>query len=215
MNFGFNSNVRSGDVLYHVQTEDRGPSHPFLDTVVYMAGRVVYKRSTSYEEFAKGIPAEALAQKLHEHLSRQHREVIGELEAGALPFQSKEETATSGATKGETGAGKGLQLRLLNPHSWLAGANVTLEIELSEGKSKQHVAGADVQASVEHENRRILCGAARTDAQGNATLRFAMPPNVAEGSSLVVRASDGSRFGELRFRLKSKARAKSPVPVTR
>ena len=53
MNFGFNSNVRVGDALYHVQTEDRGPSHPYLDTVVYEAGRVVYKRSTSYEDFAK------------------------------------------------------------------------------------------------------------------------------------------------------------------
>ena len=49
MNFGFNSNVRIGDAMYHVQTEDRGPSHPFLDTVVYMAGRVIYKRSTSYQ----------------------------------------------------------------------------------------------------------------------------------------------------------------------
>ncbi len=38
MNFGFNSNVRVGDVMYHVQTEDRGPSHPFLDTVVYHGG---------------------------------------------------------------------------------------------------------------------------------------------------------------------------------
>lgn len=212
MNFGFNSNVRSGDALYHVQTEDRGPSHPFLDTVVYMAGRVVYKRSTSYEQFVKSIPAEVLAQKLHEYLARQHREVIAELEAGTLPFQSPEKPGAAGT---EAGAGKGLQLRLLNSQSWLAGVNVTLQIELSEGKSKQLVAGADVQASVEHEKQRILCGEARTDAKGNVTLRFAMPPNVAEGSSLVVRASDGSRFGELCFRLKSKARAKTPVPVAR
>ena len=52
MNFGFNSNVNVGSTTYHVQTEDRGPSHPFLDTVVYLAGQVVYKRSTSYKDFA-------------------------------------------------------------------------------------------------------------------------------------------------------------------
>jgi len=54
MNFGFNSNVRVGDAVYHVQTEDRGPSHPFLDTVVYVAGRVVHKRSSSYQDLTDG-----------------------------------------------------------------------------------------------------------------------------------------------------------------
>src|ERR1700681_1952523 len=91
MNFGFNSNVRVGDVAYHVQTEDRGPSHPFLDTVVYMAGRVVYKRSASYEQFASGTDAGSLAQKLHERLAQQQREVIAELEAGTRPILGKEE----------------------------------------------------------------------------------------------------------------------------
>ena len=84
----------SESAIYHVQTEDRGPSHPFLDTVVYMAGRVVYKRSTSYEQFASGLEAETLAQKLHERLAQQHREVIAELEAGTLPIQSKAESAS-------------------------------------------------------------------------------------------------------------------------
>ncbi len=60
MNFGFNSNVRAGESLYHVQTEDRGPSHPFLDTVVYEAGRVIYKRSTSYADFATATKADDL-----------------------------------------------------------------------------------------------------------------------------------------------------------
>lgn len=212
MNFGFNSNVRCGDALYHVQTEDRGPSHPFLDTVVYMAGRVVYKRSTSYEQFAKGVQAEALPQKLHEYLSRQHREVIAEIEAGTLPFQSKEKATPAPA---KAGAGKGLQLRLLNPQSWLADGEVTLQIELTEEKSRQRIAGCDVQACVENEKQRLLCGEARTDANGCATVRFPMPGNLAHGSFLVVRASDGSRFGELRFRLKSKATDKTPATVSR
>src|SRR5579862_7368742 len=83
MNFGFNSNVHVGGAVYHVQTEDRGPSHPFLDTVVYETGRVVYKRSTSYEDFAAAASKEGdLAKQLHERLSQQHREVIAQLEAG-------------------------------------------------------------------------------------------------------------------------------------
>ena len=86
MNFGFNSNVRSGDTLYHVQTEDRGPSHPYLDTVVYEAGRVVYKRSTSYADFAKTADAGGLQKQLHERLAHEPLPRSAERHAyGSLP----------------------------------------------------------------------------------------------------------------------------------
>jgi hypothetical protein len=211
MNFGFNSNVRVGDAMYHVQTEDRGPTHPFLDTVVYIAGRVVYKRSASYEQFASHVEPEALAQKLHERLALQHREVITELEAGTLPIHGKRKTPPSAKV---ADAHDGFDLRLMNPKSWFAAGTVTLDIELSDGNSKQRVCGAEVEACLEHEKDRIPCAETRTDTKGCARLKFSMPPNVAEGSSLVVRATDGSRRGELRFRLKSKAREKTPAPVS-
>ena len=212
MNFGFNSNVRVGDVMYHVQTEDRGPSHPFLDTVVYLAGRVVYKRSASYQQFASGAETETLAQKLHERLAQQHREVIAELEAGTIP-ESNEAKARPVAEDADTP--NGLDLRVLNPKSCFEAGNVNLEIELSDKNSKQRVGGADVQACLEQEKQRIPCAEASTDDKGCATLKFPMPPDVAEGSSLLVRAMDGSRTGELRFRLKSKPRDKTPAPVSR
>jgi hypothetical protein len=211
MNFGFNSNVRVGEAVFHVQTEDRGPSHPFLDTVVYMAGRVVYKRSTNYEKFVHGVEAGSLAQKLHERLAQQHREVIAELEGEILPFQSK---AKAPEAVGKAGTQGSLDLRLTNPKSWLAAGNVTLEVELCEKNSEQAVADADVQACLESENHRIPCADVHTDVDGCATLKFPLPANVAEGSSLVVRATDGSRHGELRFRLKSKAREKTPATVS-
>jgi hypothetical protein len=205
MNFGFNSNVRVGDVTYHVQTEDRGPSHPFLDTVVYVSGRVIYKRSTNYEKFAGGAYAETLAQKLHERLAQQHREVIAELESGALPPQEQQKTP----------AAQSLSLQLRNPKTWFAAGKVVLEIELRDVKSKQPVEGAEVQACVEHEKHRIPCAEETTDAQGLATLTFPMPANVPDGASLVVRATDGERLGELRFRLKPKPRESTPAPVTK
>jgi hypothetical protein len=212
MNFGFNSNVRVGDATYHVQTEDRGPSHPFLDTVVYMAGRVIYKRSTSYEKFASGADAETLAQKLHERLAQQHREVIVGLEAGAIP---ESPGAKARPVEEDAPTPNGLDLRLLNPESWFAAGNVILEIELREKNSEKRVGDAEVEACLEYEKQRLPCAEAPTDDKGCATLKFPMPPNVTEGSSLVVRATDGSRFGELRFRLKSKPHDNTPAPVSR
>ncbi len=212
MNFGFNSNVHVGEVTYHVQTEDRGPSHPFLDTVVYMAGRVVYKRSTSYEKFASGAKAETLAKKLHERLAQQHRDVIAGLEAGTIPEQPG---AKARPVEEETPMYDGLDLRLLNPKNWFAAGEVILEIELLEKNSEHRVGDADMEACLEREKQRIPCAEARTDAKGCATLKFPMPQNITEGSSLVVRGTDGARYGELRFLLKPKPREKNRAPVTR
>jgi hypothetical protein len=208
MNFGFNSNVRVGQALFHVQTEDRGPSHPYLDTVVYLSGRVVHKRSTGYEQFAAGIEENDLAQKLHERLALQHREVIAELEAGMIPIPGKPTPVTKNAEDEY-----GLELHLLNPNSWLAAGVVTLEISLQEKLSERKSANAEVQVFLEHEKQRIPCGETRTDSKGLATLKFSMPADVADGSSLVVRATNNILFGELRFRLKAKPREKTPVPV--
>lgn len=216
MNFGFNSNVRVGSATYHVQTEDRGPSHPFLDTVVYMAGRVVYKRSTNYKKFASGVVPESLEKKLHERLAQQHHEVIAELEAGTLPVDGRKKAAPAAASAAKIAdKNEALDLRLTNAKSWFAAGNAILEIELREKNSGQPVSDADIEACLEHDKQRIPCADACTDANGCATLKFAMPPNVEEGSSLVVRAANGSRRGELRFRLKSKPHDKTPAPVSR
>ena len=48
MSSGFNTDVRVGDQVFHVQTEDRGPSHPVIDTTVYQNGRVLHRRSSNY-----------------------------------------------------------------------------------------------------------------------------------------------------------------------
>src|SRR5260370_25028242 len=112
MNFGFNSNVRVGNALYHVQTEDRGPAHPFLDTVVYVAGRVVHKRSTSYQDLtARTAKGEALANQLHERLSQQHREVVAQLAAGTLQLN---EPAVAPVKTAAVASSETLGVRLLN-----------------------------------------------------------------------------------------------------
>ena len=213
MNFGFNSNVRVGNAVYHVQTEDRGPAHPFLDTVVYVAGRVVHKRSTSYQDLTGGAAkGEALANQLHERLSQQHREVMAQLEAGTLPLNvpGKSPGKVVAATSNED-----LEVRLLNPKSWLQAGNATLEIELRNKVSETAIGGADVEAFLEAGKKRSAPIRTRADAKGHATLSFPLPGAVAEGGALVIRATDGEHYAELRFRLKAKQDEKTPAPTSK
>jgi hypothetical protein len=211
MNFGFNSNVRIGDAVYHVQTEDRGPSHPYLDTVVYETGRVIYRRSTSYEDFAATANAEGLAQQLHQRLAQQHREVIAGLEAGTLVLHAHANEQLHAAAPFT--AKDGLNVLLRNPKSWFAAGRVTLEIELRQRNSGKQIGGADVEVFLERERERIPCSRIQSDAAGRATLIFEMPSTAREGTILVIRATDGSLYGELRFQLKAKPR--DPVPVSK
>jgi hypothetical protein len=212
MNFGFNSNVRVGDAVYHVQTEDRGPAHPFIDTVVYLAGRVVHKRSTNYEKYIRAISSEKkLVEWLRDRVSQQHREVIDELEAGKLPASDKEKP---GSATGK-GGGAVLELKLKNPQTWFSAGQIVLEITLSDPASKRAIGEAEAEAYLEHESDRTPCASARTDAAGCATLKFPIPSVIRDGAFLVVRAADGARYGELRFRLKSKPREDATAPVGR
>jgi len=209
MNFGFNSNVRVGDALYHVQTEDRGPSHPYLDTVVYETGRVIYKRSTSYEDFAATANAEGLAQQLHQRLAQQHHEVIAGLEAGTLALHAHANDQPHAAAP--VTARDELDVRLRNPKTWFAAGRVTLEIELRQRNSGKEIGGADVEVFLERERERTPCSRTRADAAGRATLKFALPSTATDGAALVIRATDGCLEGELRFQLKAKPRDPAPV----
>jgi hypothetical protein len=210
MNFGFNSNVRVGNAMYHVQTEDRGPSHPFLDTVVYVAGRVVHKRSSSYQDLTGGkAKGEVLAELLHERLSQQHREVIAQLEAGTLELYGPGGAPTKAAVEASN---EGLEVHLLNPKSWLVSGNATLEVELRQKGSAEVIGGAETVAFLEGEMDRATSSHARTDAKGRATLKFPLPVTITEGTALVIRATTGVLHGELRFLLKARRSDKIPTP---
>jgi hypothetical protein len=210
MNFGFNSNVRVGKAVYHVQTEDRGPAHPFLDTVVYVAGRVVHKLSTSYKDLTGGAAmGEALAKLLHERLSKQHHEVMAQLEAGTLQLHGP---GGAPAKKPAAASKEVLEVLLLNPKSWLVSSDATLEVELRQKGSARAIRGAETMAFLEGEQDGTTSSHARTDAKGRATLKFRLPATIADGDALVIRATAGGSHGELRFRLKAKRGGKIPVP---
>jgi hypothetical protein len=172
---------------------------------------VIYKRSTGYEKFAGGAQPSVLAQALHERLSQQHQAVIAELEGGTLPLNGNETEKKAPKAVDPKSA---LELQLANPESWYSAGNiVTLQIELCATGTEQRVSDADVEACLEYKRRRIPCAEARTDAKGCATLKFPMPEDVADGTALVLRATDGTRFGQLRFRLKAKSSEKAPAAV--
>jgi hypothetical protein len=90
MSAGFNSNVRVGEVVYHVQTEQRGAGGGVIDTVVYIAGRVIHRVKTNlHDDKARDESAlsasDDVALSASDRVERQHKNIIAQLESGALP----------------------------------------------------------------------------------------------------------------------------------
>src|ERR1051326_3379328 len=51
---GFNTDIKHGDKVYHIQTEDKGLANPFIESLVYVGGEILASKKTSYAEQIKG-----------------------------------------------------------------------------------------------------------------------------------------------------------------
>ncbi|MFZ3218308.1 MAG: hypothetical protein WA192_19845 [Candidatus Acidiferrales bacterium] len=201
MSSGFNTDVKIGSHVFHVQTEDRGPNHPVIDTVVYQSGRILHRRASNYEQAAEAAPH--TADELRRRVEEQHRAVIEALRSGALDAEiASADTTTQASRPG------GIQVQLLNPGSWLSAGKVSLELEVSRKADRQPQAGAQVNAVIEG----ALDGGSHSgtsDDQGRVRIHFPLPPLGKGDLALVIQAQAELWKDEIRFAMRT--RAKNPA----
>ena len=202
MSSGFNTDVRVGERVFHVQTEDRGPTPPVIDTAIYQNGRVLLRRSSSYEQLVDtpGFSADAVRQRVAE----QHSAVIEELRTGTL-------AAELAAVAAQTNAASGIQVQLLNPNSWLSAGRVSLEVEILRRADRSPQAGAQVEAIIEGALANAL-HTGTTDEQGRASIQFPLPPLGRGDLALVIRANAEQARDEIRFTMRSRSKVSQEVP---
>jgi hypothetical protein len=76
---GFNTDVKYKGVVYHVQTEDKGPANPLIETLIYKGGEILGSRRLPYGELVKDPNDEATITKLMED---QHKGMMQEVKRG-------------------------------------------------------------------------------------------------------------------------------------
>jgi hypothetical protein len=78
---GFNTDIEHGGTVYHVQTEDKGRANPFVESLVYARGEILYSRRTPYHDLIEqGVEPKAIASLLE----RQHRTIVEAIRRGRL-----------------------------------------------------------------------------------------------------------------------------------
>lgn len=196
MSLGFNTDVRVGSTVLHVQTEERGSHNPMIDTTVYLKGRLLARRGTSYREFLAS--PDFNESELRAMVERQHREVIEAIRDGQLV--ELDHLALS--------SGEGIRVQVVNPGSILRGKTALVQAHVTSGGNKP-AAGAAVSVRLRHGAGEALEFQATADEAGSVEIQFPLPRLGPGGAELVVEASSPDGRDEIRYSVRPRSKSGS------
>lgn len=191
MIFGFNTDVKHVDTIYHVQSEAR-ESEKLLQTQVFVRGRCVGKKAISYA----GSAAETgFGDSQKEQLLRdQHRLVLESIKEGKL--ESVLDKAES-----ETLAGiKQLDVQWENAASVHSNRNLTMQLRVTEAGAA--VPSARLTFRFARPDAAPFYTQAVTDFEGAARISFEVDESALPDSSVMVQANHEGRTVTRKFLLR-------------
>lgn len=192
MIFGFNTDVKHGDTIYHVQSEARQAEFLF-QTQVFVRGRCIGKRATSYADRA---PDPFFTDKQKESLLRdQHRYVLDAIRDGRLEevFDKKENPETLAAIKE-------LDLKWINADSVHANGSLVLRIRVTEGSSP--APAAKLVSRVDRPEREPIYSQSVCDQGGTGEMRVELDEAALSESVILVQADFNGRTATRKFKFR-------------
>ncbi len=213
MIFGFNTDIRHEETVYHVQSEAR-EAEQLLQTQVFVRGRCIGKRAFSYasgiEQLESGdqsfLPAEVNEgtnidginkdQYKEKLLRDQHRQVLDAIREGRLDsVLDKRDTAEALASVRE------LDVQWTNAESVHAQGSLLMNFKVTEGGMP--VTGARLTFRFARPAAGPYYAQVLTDGQGMAEMSLQVDEQSLPDSSVLVQATFGGRTATRKFRLRS------------
>jgi hypothetical protein len=194
MIFGFNTDIRHEDTVYHVQSEAR-EGEQLLQTQVFVRGRCIGKRAIPYGPGA-GKVSPANDQDMEKRLRELHREVVDAIRDGKLDsILDKRETQEALA------AVKELDLEWINASSVHSSGALTMQIRVTDGGAT--AAGARLTLRFTRPDAAPYYAQVLTDANGHAEMSVQVDEKSLYDSSVVVQASFAGRTATRKFQLRA------------
>jgi hypothetical protein len=191
MIFGFNTDIKQGDTVYHVQSEAR-EGELLLQTQVFVRGRCIGKRATPYgDRLASGFTDQQKEQVLRD----QHRLVLDSIRDGRVDavFDKRETPDTLAAVKE-------LDVQWLNADSVHADRNLLMRLRVTESGSG--VEGARLTVRFSRPDVAPFYAQVLTDPAGDAEMKLEMDESSLPDSSVLVQASYSGRTATRKFQLR-------------
>jgi hypothetical protein len=191
MIFGFNTDIKHENTVYHVQSEAR-EGELLLQTQVFVRGRCIGKKATSYADKAKS--GEFTDQQKEQVLRDQHRLVLDSIRDGKLDAALDKNDAEALA------AIKELDVQLVNSGSVHNDGRLSLRLKVTESGSA--VEGARLTVRFARPDAPPFYAQVVTDSAGTAEMKTEMNETSLPDSSLLVQASYSGRTATRKFQLK-------------
>jgi len=191
MIFGFNTDVKHGDTIYHVQSEAR-ENEFLLQTQVFVRGRCIGKKAVSYAA-AGGGPQLGDAQK-EQQLREQHRQVLDAIREGKLEnILDRSEPETLSRVRE-------LDVQWVNAESVHSDRNLTMQLRVTEGGAA--ASGARLTFRFARPDAAPFYTQAVTDSGGGAEIRMEVDESALSDGSVMVQASFEGRTATRKFLLR-------------
>ena len=224
---GHNTDVQYGDVVLHVQTEDKGHSNPYIESLIYYGGQVVVANRASYADMLQNGKGDDDIMAFMDH---QHRTMIKAIQSGKfddkirafIPEKPKTEPVEvrtepgfdlaedSGRTLDQvileylTSEAEQEQLLLVLEEEVALKVGVTADLALRARSSKNGhpIAGASVSVKMisTFGGPRTL-GLGETDDQGFLRVAIEIPAIERGTAALIINASSDIGQAELKHLL--------------
>ncbi|SRR5579871_660235 len=191
MIFGFNTDVKHGDTIYHVQSEAR-EGERVLQTQVFVRGRCIGKRASSYAT-SSSDPQFGDTQK-EQQLREQHRMVLDSIREGKL------DSVLDRAEPETLAAVKELEVQWLNAESVHADRNLTMQLRVTEGGAA--APGARLTFRFARPGSAPFYTQTVADAVGSAEIKIEVEETALPDSSLLVQANYEGRTTTRKFVLR-------------
>jgi hypothetical protein len=191
MIFGFNTDVKHVDTIYHVQSEAR-EGELLLQTQVFVRGRCIGKKATSYAPKA-AEPQFGDAQK-EQLLREQHRLVLDAIREGKL------DNVLDHPEPENLSAVKELDVQWLNSESVHAERNLTMQLRVTEGGSA--ASGAKLTFRFARPGAAPFYTQAVADSGGSAEVNIEVEEDALPDASLLVQANFEGRTATKKFMLR-------------
>jgi len=202
---GYNTDVRHGHRVFHVQTEDKGLANPKIETLIYVGGEILDSYRGTYEDLLAEPPLQEHA--IQARMDAQHKAVIRDIKNGKydttpLDPQAAEQTVFNDrpldhaileylSLEGDTDT---LELVMDEPLAPTFGQPFTFRVRTRLCISQAPLAGTDVTVRIiSNLKKAAILTAGKTDPDGVFTAHVDLPPSQPGHCALVISCS--SEFG--------------------
>jgi hypothetical protein len=191
MIFGFNTDVKHGETIYHVQSEAR-EGELLLQTQVFVRGRCVGKKAISYA--ASPSQAQFGDSQKEQLLRDQHRQVLDAIREGNL------DRALDHGEPESLSSVKELDVQWVNASNVHADRSLTMQLRVTEAGSA--AAGARLTFRFARPDAAPFYTQAVTDAGGGAEIKIEADESLLPDSSVLVQANYEGRTATRKFQLR-------------